>query len=126
VDVITVYVMPVFVSIVASWLTVFVWFRILFPLPETEAHSRRVVSIVQHLGDIGYACLLAWLMFRTDMRTILEGVALSLVLWLCFVAAVAGHMYAFRSFTLKFFFVTAGSVLIALLTIGIVLGALIR
>ena len=124
--VITVYVMPTLVSIVATWLTVFVWFRILFPLPETDAHSRRVVSIVQHVGDIGFACLLAWIMFRTGMRTILEGVALALTLWICFVAAVAGHMYAFRSFTLKFFFVTAGSVLVALVTIGVVLGALIR
>ena len=124
--VITAYVMPVVVSIVASWLTVFVWFRVLFPLPETQAHSRRVVSIVQHVGDIGFACLLAWVMFRTDMRTILEGIALALVFWVCFVAAVAGHMYAFQSFSLRFFFVTAGSVLIALLTIGIVLGALIR
>lgn len=124
--VITVYVMPIVVSIVATWLTVFVWFRVLFPLPETEAHSRRVVSVVQHVGDIGFACLLAWMMFQMGMRTILEGVALALALWICFVAAVAGHMYSFRSFTLRFFFVTAGSVLVALLTIGIVLGALIR
>jgi len=60
------------------------------------------------------------------MRTILEGIVIALALWICFVAAVAGHMYAFRSFALKFFIVTAGSVLVALLTIGIVLGALIR
>jgi hypothetical protein len=123
---ITVYVMPVVVSIVASWLTVFVWFRILFPLPQTEAHSAGVISIVQHIGDIGFACIIAWIMFRTGMRTILEAIILALSLWIVFVAAVAGHMYAFRSFTLRFFSVTAGSVLVALMTIGIVLGVLIR
>jgi hypothetical protein len=126
VAVITVYVMPVVVSVVATWLTVFVWFRILFPLPETEAHSRRTVSIVQHAGDIGFACLFAWVMFRTGMDTVLEGAVLALAVWLCFAAAVAGHMYVFRSFTLRFFSVTVGSVLVAMLTIGIVLGILIR
>jgi hypothetical protein len=118
--------MPVVVSIVASWLTVYVWFRILFRLPQTEAHSARLVSIVQHVGDIGFACVIAWIMFRTGMRTVLEAIILALALWISFVAAVAGHMYAFRSFSPRFFSVTAGSVLVALLTIGIVLGVLIR
>ena len=65
-------------------------------------------------------------MFRTGMHTILDGILLALTLWLGFVAAVAGHMFAFRSFTLRFFATTAGSVLFALLTIGAVLGVLIR
>jgi hypothetical protein len=126
VAVLTIYVMPVVVSVVATWLTVFVWFRILFRLPQTEAHSAIAISTVQHVGDIGFACLLAWIMFRTGMRTIVEGIVLAFAVWACFVTAVAGHMYAFRSFTLRFFSVTAGSVLVALLTIGIVLGVLIR
>ena len=81
---------------------------------------------LQHVGDIGFACLLAWIMFRTGMHTILDGILLALTLWLGFVAAVGGHMFAFRSFTLRFFATTAGSVLFALLIIGAVLGALIR
>jgi len=35
-------------------------------------------------------------------------------------------MFAFRSFSLRFFAITAGSVLFALLIIGTILGALIR
>ena len=125
-DAIKTYVMPVVVSIVATWLAGFLWFRVLFRLPEADGLSRPTVSTLQHVGDIGFACLLAWIMFRTGMHTIAEGILLALMLWVGFVAAVAGHMFAFRSFTLRFFVTTAGSVLFALLIIGAILGALIR
>jgi hypothetical protein len=125
-DVITTYVMPVVVSIVATWLVGFLWFRVLFRLPSADGLSPSTVSLLQHVGDIGFACLLAWIMFRAGMRTIVDGILLALALWLVFVTAVAGHMFAFRSFTLRFFATTAGGVLFALLTIGVILGALIR
>lgn len=64
-------------------------------------------------------------MFRTGMDTIAEGMLLALMLWVGFVATVAGHMFAFRSFTLRFFATTAGSVLFALPIIGVILGTLI-
>jgi hypothetical protein len=126
IDIIKTYVMPVVVSVVATWLAGFLWFRVLFRLPSAEGLSRATVSLLQHVGDIGFACLLAWIMFRTGMSTIVDGVLLALAIWLGFVAAVAGHMFAFRSFTLRFFVTTAGSVLLALLVIGVVLGTLIR
>ena len=125
-DAIKTYVLPVVVSVVATWLGGFLWCRVFFRLPETDALSRPTVSALQHVGDIGFACLLAWIMFRTGMHTILEGIVLALAIWFGFVAAVAGHMFAFQSFTLRFFATTAGSVLFALLIIGTVLGALIR
>ena len=125
-DVIKTYVMPVVVSVVATWLVGLLWFRVLFRLPSADGLSPSTVSVLQHVGDIGFACLLAWIMFRAGMHTILDGILLALTLWLCFVAAVAGHMFAFGSFSLRFFATTAGSVLFALLTIGAVLGALIR
>jgi hypothetical protein len=118
--------MPVVVSVVATWLAGFLWFRVLFRLPSADGLSPSTASILQHVGDIGFACLLAWIMFRTGMHTILDGILLALMLWLVFVAAVAGHMFAFRSFTLRFFATTAGSVLLALLVIGVILGALTR
>ena len=125
IDTIKTYVMPVVVSVVATWLAGFLWFRMWFRLPSAEGLSRSTVSFLQHVGDIGFACLLAWIMFRTGMDTIVEGVLLALMLWVGFVAAVAGHMFAFRSFTLRFFATTAGSVLFALLIIGVILAALI-
>jgi hypothetical protein len=125
VEVIKAYVMPVVVSVVATWLAGFLWFRVLFRLPSADGLSRSTVSTLQHVGDIGFACLLAWIMFRTGMDTILDGMLLAFVLWVGYVAAVAGHMFAFRSFTLRFFATTAGSVLFALLIIGVILGALI-
>ena len=126
VETIKTYVMPVVVCVVATWLAGFLWFKVLFRLPAADGLSGPVVSLLQHVGDIGFACLLAWIMFRTGMHTILDGMLLALAIWFGFVAAVAGHMFAFRSFTLQFFATTAGSVLFALLISGAILGALIR
>jgi hypothetical protein len=120
------YVMPVVVSIVATWLAGFLWFKMLFRLPSADGLSPFTVSLLQHAGDIGFACLLAWIMVRTGMHTIRDGILLAVMIWLGFVAAVAGHMFAFRSFSLRFFATTAGSVLFALLIIGTILGALIQ
>lgn len=125
-DVLMTYVMPVVVSVVATWLVGFFWFRVLFRLASADGLSPATVSTLQHVGDIGFACLLAWIMFQTGTRTIVGGILLAVGVWFAFVAAVAGHMFAFRSFSLRFFVTTAGSVLMALLTIGVVLGALIR
>jgi hypothetical protein len=126
VDIVKTYVMPIVVSIVATWLTGFLWFRVLFRLPAADGLSASSVSTLQHVGDIGFACLFAWIMFQTGRHTIIDGILLAFALWLAFAAAVAGHMFAFRSFTFRFFATTAGSVLVALLTIGLILGALIR
>jgi hypothetical protein len=120
------YVMPVVVSVVATWLAGFLWYKVLFRLPSADGVSPLTVSLLQHVGDIGFACLLAWIMVRTGMHTIRDGILLAVMIWLGFVAAVAGHMFAFRSFSLRFFATTAGSVLFALLIIGTILGALIR
>ena len=120
------YVMPVVVSVVATWLAGFLWFKVLFRLPSADGLSPLTVSLLQHVGDIGFACLLAWIMVRTGRHTIRDGILLAVMVWLGFVAAVAGHMFAFRSFSLRFFAITAGSVLFALLIIGTILGALIR
>ena len=126
IELIKTYIMPVVVAIVATWLVGFLWFKVLFRLPSPDNLSSSTISLIQHVGDIGFACLLAWIMFRTGMRTVVEGIVLALMVWLGFVLAVAGHMFAFRSFTFRFFATTAGSVLAALLTIGVILGALIR
>lgn len=126
VDVVKTYVMPVVVAIAATWLAGFLWFRVLFRVPAADGLSPSTISLLQHIGDIGFACLLAWIMFRTGMHTILDGILLAIAIWVAFVAAVAGHMFAFRSFTLQFLATTAGSVLFALVTIGVVLGAIVR
>jgi hypothetical protein len=126
IELIKTYVMPVVVAIVATWVVGFLWFKVLFRLPSADNLSSSTVSLIQHVGDVGFACLLAWIMFRTGMRTVVDGILLALMLWFGFMLAVAGHMFAFRSFTLRFFATTAGSVLAALLTIGVILGVLIR
>ena len=49
-----IYVMPVVVSIVATWLAGFLWFRVLFRLPSADGLSPFTVSLLQHAGDIGF------------------------------------------------------------------------
>jgi len=120
------YVMPVVVSIVASWLVGFIWFKVLFRLPSADGLSPFAVSALQHVGDVGFACLLAWIMVRTGTHTIPDALVVAVMIWLSFVLATGGHMYAFRSFSLRFFAITAGSVLVALLVIATILGALIK
>lgn len=46
-----------------------------------------------------------------------------LVYWLGFVAAVLGPMHAFQAFSLAFFAITSGGVLVTLLVSGAILGA---
>ena len=51
------YVMPVVVSVVATWLAGFLWFKVLFRLPSADGLSPFTVSLLRHVGDIGFACL---------------------------------------------------------------------
>ena len=82
------YVMPVVVSVVATWLAGFLWFKVLFRLPSADGRSPLTVSLLQHVGDIGFACLLAWIMVRTGRHTIRDGILLAVMVWFGFVAAV--------------------------------------
>jgi hypothetical protein len=80
--------MPVVVSVVATWLAGFLWFRVLFRLPSADGLSPFTASLLQRVGDIGFACLLAWIMVRTGTHTIRDGILLAVMIWLGFVAAV--------------------------------------
>lgn len=118
--------MPVVVSVVATWLAG--WLLVVQGAVSPATGGRSIALHRLTLAAypwIGFAVLLAWIMFRTGMDTIMEGLLLALMLWVGFVSAVAGHMFAFRSFNLRFFVTTAGSVLFALVINGVILGALI-
>ena len=119
--------MAVAVSILASWIAGFVWFKVLFPQPPERPAtvlSPFSASLLQHIGDVALACVFAWVMARAGMQSVGQGILLAITIWIGFVAAVLGHMYAFRAFSLRFFFITAGSVLISLLIMGTIIGAL--
>lgn len=111
-----------------------VWFLYLFREPfvaglnktkEEMAQGPSGISagIMQLIGNLLMAFVLAWLIQKLNYQTPLKGLELGAIIWLGFVAAVLGPMYAFEAYSLSFFFITAGSVLVSLLVAGGILGA---
>ena len=130
----TVNILAVIASAIANFALGFVWFTVIFRNPYLEGLGKTadalargpsvlVASGMQLVGNFVMAYILAWLMQRTGQNTVAGGVWLGLVVWLGFVAAVIGPMYAYQAFPLKFFAISAGYPLVALLLMGTILGA---
>ncbi|MFA5035192.1 MAG: DUF1761 domain-containing protein [Candidatus Margulisiibacteriota bacterium] len=116
-----------------SFIVSFVWYTIIFRAPYIEGlgktaeqmakgPSMLVASVLQLIGYLVTAFVLAWLMQRTGLQSVNQGLLLALVVWVGFVAAVLGPLYAFEAFSLNFFFITAGNVLVTFLILGAILG----
>jgi hypothetical protein len=120
-------------SAVASLLLSYVWFMVLFFKPYAEALGKTKeemdkgpnaleASAMQLVGNFILAFVLAWLMKQLGYQTLMEGIKFGVLIWLGFVAAVLGPMYAFQAYSLAFFFMTSGSILLTLLASGAILG----
>lgn len=116
-----------------SFFVSFVWFTMIFRAPYIEGlgktaeqmakgPSMLVASVLQLIGYLATAFVLSWLMQRLGMQSISQGLLLALVVWVGFVAAVLGPFYAYEAFSLNFFFITAGNVLVTLLIMAGVFG----
>lgn len=116
-----------------SFIVSFIWYTIVFRAPYIEGlgktaeqmakgPSMLVASVLQLIGYLVTAFVLAWLMQRTGLQSVSQGLLLALVVWVGFVAAVLGPLYAFEAFSLNFFFITAGNVLVTFLILGAILG----
>lgn len=116
-----------------SFIVSFVWFVVIFRAPYIEGlgktaeqmakgPSMLVASILQLIGYLVTAFVLAWLMQRLGMQSVSQGMLLAVVIWVGFVAAVMGPFYAYEAFSLNFFFITAGNVLVTLLIMGAIFG----
>lgn len=123
----------VVVSALVSYGASSVWFLVLFREAYTKALGRTaeqlaagpsiaVASVIQIIGNVVMAATLGWLMVELNMQNVAGGLILAAVVWVGFVAAVLGPMYAFQAFSIRFFFITAGSVLVSLLIMGVTLG----
>ncbi len=118
---------------VASFVLGFLWFAVLFRQPylnglgktaEQLANGPSILqaSLLQLLGNLVMAYVLAWLIRHTGQQTVMGGLRVGALSWLGFIAAVIGPMYAFQAFSFQFFVITAGYPLVALLTMGAILG----
>jgi hypothetical protein len=124
----------VIVSAIASTAFGFLWFMVMFRQPYIDGLGRTkaqldqgpsgmTATIMQLAGNIVMIYILAWLMSVTDHQSISQGLKLSLIVWVGFIAAVTGPMYAFEAFSFKFFLITTGYTLVCLLLSGAILGA---
>lgn len=125
--------LAVVLSTIISFALGFVWFTVLFresylaALGKTaeqldQGPSMLAASVMQLIGNLIMAYVLAWFMEQTGSRTVSDGAMLGAIVWVGFVAAVIGPMYAFQAFSLKFFAITTGFTLVSLLVTGAVIG----
>ena len=121
-------------SAVVSYLLSFVWFMVLFFKPYAEALGKTKeqmdkgpntieASAMQLVGNFVMAFVLAWLMKQLGYQSLTDGIKLGIYTWIGFVAAVLGPMYAFQAYSLAFFFMTSGSILLSFVVSGAILGA---
>ncbi len=80
-----------------------------------------VASAYQLMGNIMMALVVAMLIQLIDVQGGVQAIELAVILWVGFVAAVEGPMCAFNAFSLKYFLVTSGNVLMSLLATSIIL-----
>ncbi len=121
------------VAAFASYAISCVWFLILFRVPYMEGlgktkeamdkgPSMLSASIMQVIGNFVMIVVLAYLMKSLGYLSPTQGMLLATYLWMGFVAAVIGPMYAFEAFSFSFFMITTGSVLVSMLVSGLILG----
>lgn len=125
--------LAIILSAVLSYAANFVWFMLLFRTAYAEGLGKTAeamakgpnaiqASIMQIIGNLVMATVLAWLMANLKYTGVSQGVLLAVIVWAGFVAAVLGPMYAFQAFSLQFFLITAGSVLLTFVITGAILG----
>lgn len=112
----------------------FVWFTVLLRdayiagLGRTKEQMAAGPSItaataIQFVGFLVMSWGLAWLMQRTNLVLFGEAVALAAIIWLAFVAAIIGPMYAYQAFPLSLFGIVVGGYLLVLVVSGVILSA---
>jgi hypothetical protein len=125
--------LAVLVSAIASFLTGWLWFMILFSKPYIRGLNKTAEELakgpsavpsllLQCAGSLVMAYVLAWLIARTGLQTVGGGMRVGVMAWLGFVAAVLGPYYAFQAYPFSFFMINAGYPLVALIAMGAILG----
>jgi hypothetical protein len=121
------------VSGVVSTAFGFLWFMVLFREPFIKGSARTQeqlnqgpsgasASIMQCLGSIVMAYVLAWLMAQLDYTSVGQGVKLAMIVWIGFVACVIGPNFAFQAYPFYFFLIITGYTLVSLLLSAVILG----
>jgi hypothetical protein len=110
---------------VVTYLLGFVWFILLFSEPFVKGLGKTAeemargpdavqASIMQVIGNFITLYILLWLMNKLKITTVMDAIKFAGIIWLGFVGAVLAPMYAFEAYSLSFFAITSGSVLVTL------------
>lgn len=118
----------------AAWVLGFLWFVIIFGKAYVAGHGRTkaqldrgpstlVASVYQLIGAFLQVSVLALLIELAGASTMIDGMLLGLLVWLGFVAAFIGPMYAFQAYSLKYAAIVMGYPLVVLVIGGGILAA---
>ena len=127
-------ILAILASAVTSLIIGSIWYALLFREPYLKGLGKSVeelakgpsiliASLLQFLGCFVIASVLAWLMVRTRMDSVGQGIVLAILIWIGFIVAVIGPMYAYQAFSLKFFLIVVGNLLLILIVSAVILGA---
>lgn len=122
----------IIVSSIVTYLLSYVWYIMLFSKPYVEGLNKTteemakgpsmlVASIFQIIGHLVMFYILLLVLHQFKVESITGALWIAFLMWLGFVAAVLGPMYAFEAYPLSFFGITAGSVLLSLLVGAVIL-----
>jgi hypothetical protein len=120
------------VSAVGNLVISYVWYMVFFKESYIVARAKtkeqmakgpsfQTALVMQLVGNFALAFVLAWLIKMLGYTTIGDSLKLSFLIWLGFVAAVMGPMYAFEANSLRLFLINSISVLISIVVSAIVL-----
>ncbi|MES2558285.1 MAG: DUF1761 domain-containing protein [Bacteroidota bacterium] len=126
--------LAVITSAIAGFALDFVWFTMVFRTAYMEDLARTKEQldqgpsmvpsfIIQLAGNLVLAFVLAWLINKLNYETIVQTLRLCLLVWIGFVVAIIGPMYAFQAFPFRFFLVITIGYLIPILVSGMILTA---
>ncbi|ABG58915.1 DUF1761 domain-containing protein [Cytophaga hutchinsonii] len=120
------------VAAASCFLFGFIWFTVVFKEAYTEGLGKSreqmnqgpsmvATSVFQLAGNLVLAIVLSWLLKKLGCETILESVRLAALLWLGFIVAIIGPLYAHQAYSFKFFLIIAGAILMYILTSAVIL-----
>jgi hypothetical protein len=119
-------------SAIVSYILGLLWFTMLFAKPYIKDLGRTKeqlakgpnalgASVIQVLGFLVMAFVLSWLIRKLGYETIGQASCLGFIIWLGFVAAIIGPMYAFQAFSFRLFLINAVGYLVSILASSIIL-----
>lgn len=127
--------LAIIISALASFAAGFFWFTVLFRAAYIKGLGKTHEELakgpatalsfaIQIGGFLLLAFVMSWLINKLQYETIVQGLQLGFLLWLGFVVAIIGPMYAFQAYSLKFFLVISVGYLIPILLTATILSVL--